>query len=122
MSPELSTDLAGRHILLVEDDFFIAEDFRSAFTSAGATVVGPVGTLPQALDLIARTERLDGAVLDINLQGEMAYALVDTLRERGVPVIFASGYDRGTIPERYADVPLCEKPVDPMQCAATMFL
>lgn len=117
----ISKTLAGRHILLVEDDFFIADDFAATFEGAGATVVGPAATLPQALDLIARTERIDGAVLDINLQGEMAYALADALRARGVPVIFASGYDRGTIPERYADVPLCEKPVDPTQCAKAMF-
>ncbi|TNC59358.1 response regulator [Rubellimicrobium roseum] len=109
--------LAGRCILIVEDDFFIADDFAAIFEGAGATVVGPAASLSDAMDLIERTERLDGALLDMNLQGEMAYTLADALRVRGVPVVFATGYDRGAIPERYADIPICEKPVDPQQVA-----
>ena len=84
-------------------------------------MVGPAATLQEAMDLMNRTERLDGAVLDINLLGEMAYTLADALRARGVPVVFATGYDRGAIPKRYADIPLCEKPVDPQQVARAMF-
>ena len=113
--------LAGRRILIVEDDFFIADDFAATFEGAGAQVVGPAATLSEAFDLIERTERLDGALLDINLQGELAYTLADALRARGVPIVFATGYDRGAIPERYADIPLCEKPVDPQQVARAMF-
>lgn len=113
--------LAGRRILLVEDDYFIADDFAAAFEAVGATVVGPVATLPAGLALVEGAEHLDGAVLDINLQGEMVYKLVDALRARGVPVVFASGYDRDAIPERYADVPLCDKPLDPTRCANALF-
>ncbi len=113
--------LAGRRILIVEDDFFIADDFAATCEAAGATVVGPAATLAEALDLTQRTERLDGALLDINLQGEMAYALADALRARSVPIVFATGFDRGAIPDRYADIPLCEKPVDPQQVARAMF-
>lgn len=113
--------IAGRHILLVEDDFFIAEDFAAALQAAGAKVVGPVASVPEALDLIAQTERLDGAALDINLQSEKIYPLVDALQERGVPVVFVSGYDRATIPARYANVPLCQKPVEPEAVAKAMF-
>jgi CheY-like chemotaxis protein len=84
-------------------------------------VVGPVASLSDALDLIARTDRLDGAILDINLQGEMVYPLVDALKARDVPVVFSSGYGRHDIPARYADVPLCEKPVDTEKVARSMF-
>jgi CheY-like chemotaxis protein len=113
--------LAGRHILLVEDDYFIAGDFAAAFEAAGATVNGLAATLVAASELAMRSERLDGAVLDINLQGRTVYPLVDKLQGRGVPVVFASGYDRSTIPERYAGVPLCDKPVDPTRCARALF-
>lgn len=119
MSP--TQTLAGRRLLLVEDDFFIADDFTAAFEAAGAEVVGPAATLRAALDLIEQTEHLDGAVLDINLQGELVYEVVDALKARNVPVIFASGYDHGSIPERYADIPFCEKPVDPTRCAKDLF-
>ena len=113
--------LEGKHVLLVEDDFFVANDFAAELEAAGARVVGPVGSVPEALELIARTERLDAAVLDINLRGVMAYEVVDVLRARGVPVAFATGYDPDVVPERYADIPVCEKPVDPVRCSAILF-
>lgn len=113
--------LAGWKILIVEDDFLIADDFASLFEGAGATVVGPVATLSDAMDLMERTERLDGAVLDINLRGEMVYRLADALRARSVPMVFATGYDRGTIPECYADIPLCGKPIQLEQIARAIF-
>jgi hypothetical protein len=55
---------------------------------------------------------LDGAVLDLKLGTERVYAAADTLLARGVPFIFATGYGRGVMPEKYAGVPRCEKPVD----------
>lgn len=113
--------LAGRHILLVEDDYFAAEDLATAFDQAGARVVGPAANVDQALDLIAKTPRLDGAVVDINLGGAMSYDVVDRLRAQGVPVIFASGYDSRVIAAAYRDVPLCEKPVDLQRCARLLF-
>jgi CheY-like chemotaxis protein len=72
--------LAGRRILLVEDDFIIADDFTAAFEAAGAEVVGPAATLQKALELLEHTERLDGAVLDINLQGDLVFEVVDALQ------------------------------------------
>lgn len=116
-----SSNLSGRRILVVEDDFFIADDFAALLEAAGAQVVGPVATLAEALGLMETAEQIDGALLDINLQGEMAYALADALRARGVPVVFVTGYSRSAVPERYADIPLLEKPVDPRQVARAMF-
>jgi hypothetical protein len=49
--------------------------------------------------------QLDGAVLDINLRGELVFPLVAALKRRGLPFIFATGYDRGNIPQQYRDVP-----------------
>lgn len=121
MTMAASSNLAGRRILVVEDDFFIADDFAALLEAAGARVVGPVATLAEALSLMKTAEQIDGALLDINLQGEMAYALADALRARGVPVVFVTGYSRSAVPERYADIPLLEKPVDPRQVARAMF-
>lgn len=112
---------AGRRILIVEDDFFIADDLAAMMEGAGVTVIGPVATLPEAMKLIERTEQLDGAILDINLRGEMAYELADALQARGVPVVFATGYDPAAIPARYAGVPLCQKPILPEQIARALF-
>ena len=113
--------LSGRRVLLVEDDYFIVDDMVRAFRASGADVIGPVPSVEGALDLIAETAHLDGAVLDINLRGEMVYPVADALRERGVPFVFATGYDQAVIPPRYAEVTRCEKPVDPSTVAKTLF-
>lgn len=102
--------LAGRHILIVEDDFFIALDVAASLKAAGAEVVGPAASLAEALALVARAKQLDGALLDINLRGDMVYPVADALRARSVPFVFVTGYDRASIPVTYADVPVCEKP------------
>ncbi|MBV8916352.1 MAG: response regulator [Acetobacteraceae bacterium] len=113
--------LASRRVLLIEDEYFIADDLVRAFEARGAEVIGPAGTVDAALQLVARSDRLDGAVLDINLRGEMVYAVADALQERGVPFIFSTGYDDGAIPPRYAGVRRCEKPLDPSRVAKALF-
>lgn len=95
-----TASLAGRRLLLVEDEYFIMSEMLQAFEAAGADIVGPVSGVAEGLDLISKTERLDGAVLDINLQGEMAYPIADALMARGVPLVFATGYDEASIPAR----------------------
>ena len=115
-----SATLAGRRVLLVEDEYFIAMEMADTFEHAGAEVVGPAASVQQALELLATTERLDGAVLDMNLGGEMALPVADALNARGIPFVFATGYDRSAIPDRFAQVH-CEKPVDPQKVASLLF-
>lgn len=104
--------LDGRQILVVEDDFLIGQDFAQALEDLGATVVGPVGNLDDALDLLAETLDIDGAVLDLNLGGEMSYPIADALVKRGVRFVFTTGYDKANIAPRFSAVTRCEKPVE----------
>lgn len=101
--------LRGRCVLIVEDEYLLANDLERAFIKAGIDTAGPVPSLAQALALAER--KVDMAVLDINLDGGKVYEVADALIERGVPIVFVTGYDRGDIPGRYASVPLCRKPV-----------
>jgi len=103
--------LAGRHILIVEDNFNIAVGLARLFKAQGAEVIGPAPTVAEALALVANLERIDAAVLDINLRGKLAYPVVDALRDRGVPVVFMTGYDDETILQGYRDIPCLRKPV-----------
>lgn len=121
MTTTMPTSLTGRDILVLEDEYFIVEDMVRAFEASGASVIGPVASVDEALHLIQATGHLDGAVLDINLRGEMAYPVADALIERGVPFVFATGYDEATIPPRYAHVTRCEKPVDINAIARALF-
>lgn len=57
----------------------------------GSEVVGPAATIEEALRL-ARSEALDGAVLDVNVRGERIDPVAEALMARGVPMLFATGY------------------------------
>jgi CheY-like chemotaxis protein len=103
--------LEGYRILVVEDDYFVAKELVDILESAGAEVVGPIGWLDEAIAFLEQeTERLDAAVLDINLHGEKAYSVADFLIARSVRVAFATGYGADGLEEKYAGYPRCEKP------------
>ena len=102
--------LAGRRVLVVEDEYLLADDMAQALRKLGAEVVGPVPSTDKALALLSSDEPIDGAVLDINLRGQPAFPVADLLRERGVPFVFATGYDQATVPPAYDNVPRWEKP------------
>ncbi|APX66020.1 response regulator [Sphingomonas sp. gentR] len=102
--------LSGCHILVAEDEFLIADDLRIELGEADAVVLGPVGTLREALEMARSERRIDGAILDVNLGGNLAYPVADILIERGIPLIFTTGYDGGALPTRFATVARCEKP------------
>ena len=107
--------LDGRHILVVEDEFFVALDLEQSLQDAGATVVGPAPTVADALALIEGEPALDAAVLDVNLGGEMAFSLADRLLAEGVPLVLSTGYNQADLPARLSHVPRLEKPIDPDQ-------
>jgi CheY-like chemotaxis protein len=103
--------LMGRRILVVEDDYLLAQDLLEELLRRGAQVMGPVGAVAEALALLQSSPPPSMAILDIKLGDELVYPLADALRDRGVPFIFATGYDASAIPKVYKDVPLMEKPV-----------
>jgi CheY-like chemotaxis protein len=107
-------------ILVVEDEYFVADDLSRALSRAGMEVVGPVSEAGAALALLDRHGNIDGAVLDINLKGELIYPVADVLSARGVPFVFATGYDRTALPARFDGLPRWEKPFDVQQVVAAI--
>lgn len=120
--PNAAGNLSGRRILVVEDAYFIADDLRHALLGQGARIIGPLAEARQAHDVLASGIPIDGAVLDINLRGEMIYAVAEALLERDVPVLFATGYGHEAIPPRFAFVPVWEKPYDYDDLVASLAL
>jgi DNA-binding NarL/FixJ family response regulator len=102
--------LNGWRILVVEDDPLIAEGLAAGLGDDGAEIVGPASTVAEALALVGGSAHIDTAILDVGLKGEEAFAVADALDARGIPFIFASGYDDTTIPDRYSSIRRCEKP------------
>jgi len=106
--------LTGRNVLVVENEWLIADDLSRSLTSEGAFVLGPVATVYQALKIINNTGRIDAAVLDIHLDGDSnVYPVAERLRELDVPFVFATGYDQFSIRRDFAEVPHLTKPFKP---------
>ncbi len=104
--------LEGRRILVVDDDYLIAMDIAETVESYGGKVVGPVGRLPEAQEL-ARREQPDGAILDVNLNGNTSYPLARELCAAGVTVVFLTGYEATVMTAEFADLPRLSKPFSP---------
>jgi DNA-binding response OmpR family regulator len=84
--------LQGWRVLVVEDGWQLADTLRLVLERMGMVVAGPVATAKEA-EALARECRPDVAVVDVNLNGEMAYALMDWLHGQGTRVIVISGYE-----------------------------
>lgn len=110
-----------RRVLLVEDDFYVASALALCLETEGVEVLGPVGTVAAALAAVAENSRLDGAVLDINLKGEMVYPVAERLRELGVPYVFTTGYDTESVAQSDPDAPCFEKPVVATRLVEALF-
>ncbi|HEY0572058.1 MAG TPA: response regulator [Enterovirga sp.] len=103
--------LLNRRILVVEDEYMLAEDMQRGLEKAGAIVLGPVPSVEDALELLDDEPHVDGAVLDINLGGEKVFRVADALGARGISFVFTTGYDASEVPPAYRHVPRYEKPV-----------
>jgi len=113
--------LRGRRLLVVEDEYMIAMELVRTLEEQGAEVFGPAGSVEDALGLLEEgLPPLDAAVLDINLRDERVYPVAEALAARGVPFVFATGYDSAAIPAPYSSAPRCEKPVDRAQLARAL--
>ena len=101
--------MAGRRILVVEDEPLIALELAEALESAGLTVVGPVGSVRDALPLVAHC---DAAALDVNLGSETSEAVAHALAQAGRPFVVVSGYERGQQPLVFREAPHVAKPIN----------
>jgi DNA-binding response OmpR family regulator len=104
--------LQGRRVLVAEDEYLIAFDVCDALVRAGAEVLGPVPSVEDAAALLSREVHIDAAVLDVNLRGDMIFAVADALQDRGIPLVFATGYDTDSLPARFSGATRLEKPLE----------
>lgn len=109
--------LKGLRALVIEDEYFIADDLKGVLKRHGAHLVRLSGSIEHAMDQGESTV-FDFALIDINIRGETTFALADMLRRRNVSFAFVSGYGRSVIPRRFDDVPNWGKPYDDRQIVA----
>lgn len=102
--------LVGKRVLVVEDDYLIATGLKTQLYEAGIAVVGPVPNIDQAQQLLNTEPDIAGAILDIRLDKECVFPIADELERRGVPFVFATGFEPDIIPARHADKIVLRKP------------
>jgi two-component SAPR family response regulator len=102
-------EIAGRRILVVEDEMLIALMIEDIVHDGGGEIVGPVATLEKALKL-AEEEEFDAAILDVTIRGGKVYPVAELLLTRGIPFLFASVYGDWALPEELRDKPRLMKP------------
>ena len=121
--PQEHAMLRGRRVLIVEDEALVAMLIEDGLSNAGAQIVGSVGTVPEALQIIERVAYsggLDAAVLDINLAGEAVTPVADQLAALGVPFLFATGYGAGHDTGGHPAATVLHKPFDAERLVAAV--
>jgi len=107
----MNADGQKRRVLVIEDEALVAMLIEDMIHDSGDEMAGSASKLTDAVALAQGTQA-DVALLDINLGGALAYPVADVLRERGVPIVFTSGYGSAGLIERFQDCPMLDKPFD----------
>ena len=112
--------IVGKRILVVEDEALVAAMLVDILEELRAKVVGPAATLEQALAMAEGT-LIDAAILDVNLRNVRVDPLADKLRERGVPLVFTTGYGT-SIPATTKQAPVLDKPYSGARVASALHI
>lgn len=115
-----SASTSKARLLLVEDEAVVGMFMEELLGDLGFEPTGPIASLKEAL-AAAKRERFDGAVLDMNLKGELVYPLAELLRTQNVPFIFVTGYSKMGVDDRFSGVPIVQKPVTSEALAEVLF-
>ena len=109
-------NLAGKRVLVVEDEMLVALLVEDVLLDAGCVVVGPFSRVPAGL-AAAMVELVDVALLDVNVANEKVFPIAYALEERGIPFLFVTGYGEAALPKDRPDWEACPKPFQPGQLA-----
>ncbi len=105
----MTRTLAGRRILVVDDDFFPAADLQHFLEGEGCTVAGPAPSVEGAVSCLLEGP-LDAAILDVDLEAESSAPVAAELEAAGVPFLLLSGSGSEAVPPEYAGQALIGKP------------
>ncbi len=103
--------LAGHRILIVEDDYYQAQDCKQMLERVGAKVVAACATIPD-LSRLLEDGPIDVVLIDINLGHGLSFDFARELKARAIPFVFLTGYDTAMLPEDLAESPYLSKPAD----------
>ncbi|HEX2656224.1 MAG TPA: response regulator [Xanthobacteraceae bacterium] len=109
MESQTPNDLAGCRVLLIEDQSMVTMFLQDTLADIGCEVVGSASRFNDAMEK-AKSLSFDIAILDINLNGDLTFSIAETLIERGLSFVFATGYGATNLPLPLQGVPTLQKP------------
>ncbi|MDX2275179.1 MAG: response regulator [Hyphomonadaceae bacterium] len=100
---------AKLRILIVEDEALVAMLIEDIILDLGHEVAAVAGRLEDGVAKAAALD-IDCAVLDLNLNGQRTYPIAETLRQRGAPFLFVTGYGAAGLEPGWEDEIVVQKP------------
>jgi CheY-like chemotaxis protein len=114
--PRNGAQKGGPRVIVVEDEALVALMMEDLLSDLGCEVVASFGGVDQAMEwLDGQAEAPEGALLDVNLGGQLVYPLAAALQARHTPFAFATGYGNLKPDARFANVAVLTKPINPVR-------
>jgi DNA-binding response OmpR family regulator len=111
--------LSGCRIVIIEDDYYQAQDCRELIEAAGARVIAVSATIPDLPALLAEG-RIDAVLLDINLGHGLSFDFARALQAQAIPFVFLTGYDAAMLPDDLAGSSHLTKPANAARIKAAL--
>jgi CheY-like chemotaxis protein len=105
----IDSELAGRRVLVIEDESFVLMLLEDTLAEIGCEVAGTASRVAEALDKVGSLS-FDLAILDVNLNGSQTLEVAARLAQAGVPFVFATGYGAAGLLSHFEGVPILQKP------------
>jgi CheY-like chemotaxis protein len=103
----------GSRIFVVEDETLVLFSLEDILADLGCEVVGQAMRLDQAISRAQDVGPVDVAILDVTIGGSNVFPAARILADRGVPLLFATGYGRDGLPDEWQAHAVIVKPYSP---------
>jgi CheY-like chemotaxis protein len=107
-------------VFVVEDEALVALNLEDMLVDLGFRIEASAMRLEQALDIVDSGCAADVAILDVNLAGKPVFPVAERLAATGIPIVFATGYGRSGLPERWQSNQVLQKPYTMEQIAGCL--
>lgn len=107
---DIASKLQGLSVFIVEDEALVALNLEDILDDLGCTVIGPAMRLSKANEMLGGEFAADVAILDVNIAGEPVFPLAEQLTEKGIPIVFATGYGQAGLPSSWHSHAILQKP------------
>ena len=117
----MTQPLTGRRVLVVEDESLVAMLIETILEDMDCIPVGPAANIEEGLRLVADTQDLDAALLDVNVAGVEIFPVAEALAARNLPFVFSTGYGEGGLPDEWKGRITLQKPFTESAVQAALF-